>query len=231
MPKSIAILGEYSPDFEPHRCTDAALTHSARQLNIELASRWIATDTIDDKLFDEFDAIWIAPGSPYKNMEKTLKAIQHARENDVPCFGTCGGFQHIVIEYARNVLEFRNAQHAEYDRSASELFVTELACSLAGREMNIRLTPDSRIAAIYQQEIVQEQYYCNFGINPSYATRFADGPLRIVGTDTEGEIRILELPNHPFFIGTLFVPQSQSTTDQPHPLITAFVQATLATKT
>ena len=80
-------------------------------------------------------------------MERTLAAIRYAREQGVPCFGTCGGFQHMLIEYARNVLGFQDAQHAEYDPYASNLFITQLACSLAGRTMQLRFTPGSRVAA------------------------------------------------------------------------------------
>src|SRR5206468_6007076 len=79
----------------------------------------------------------------------TLAAIRAARERGVPCFGTCGGFQHMVLEYARTVLGFRDAQHAEYDPYASRLFVTALACSLAGRQMPLTLAAGLRVAAIY----------------------------------------------------------------------------------
>ena len=79
--------------------------------------------------------IWVAPGSPYRSLEKTVSAIRYARENGLPRFGTCGGCQHMIIEYARNILEYRNAQHAEHDPYASNLFIFVARCSLAGREM------------------------------------------------------------------------------------------------
>lgn len=92
--------------------------------------------------------MWVTPGSPYKNLEKTLWAIRFARENGIPCFGTCGGFQHMVLEYARNVLGYQDAQHAEYDPYASSLFISALACSLAGRTMELHFEPGSRVADI-----------------------------------------------------------------------------------
>ena len=157
-------------------------------------------------------------------MQKTLDAIQYARENHVPCFGTCGGFQHMILEYARSVLNFEDAQHAEYDPYASRLFISELECSLAGRAMQLTLDADSFVARVYGQETVEEEYYCNFGVNPVHASKFKDGPLNVVGSDNEGEIRVIELPNHPFFVGTLFVPQLRSTASRPHPLVTEFVR-------
>ena len=225
MIKAIALLGEYTPTFPPHVSTNAAIEHSKNLLNVEITADWVSTDDIDHKLFEQYSGLWIAPGSPYKSMEKTLWAIRYARENNIPCFGTCGGFQHMVIEYARNVLGFKDAQHAEYDPYASSLFISQLACSLAGREMQLEFVPGSRVAAIYGSLSATEQYYCNFGINPDYVDELKQGPMKISSSDAEGEIRIIEHPDHPFFIGTLFVPQARSTPEKPHPLVTAFLEA------
>lgn len=225
MRPSIAILGEYLPTFEPHICTDSAIAHVNTVLGLDVAAKWVSTGDIDLSLFERHSGIWIAPGSPYKNMAKTLTAIRHARENGVPCLGTCGGFQHMIIEYARNVLGFRDAQHAEYDPYASNLFISELACSLAGREMHLQLVPKSMVASIYGTTSAVEYYYCNFGVHPGRVPILRSGPLQIVGSDAEGEIRVVELPGHPFFVGTLYVPQARSTPSTPHPLISAFVRS------
>ena len=225
MRKSIALLGEYVPTFSPHASTDAAFEHSRNLLGVEIAANWVSTGEINPALFERYAGIWIAPGSPYKSMEKTLWAIRHARENKIPCFGTCGGFQHIIIEYAQNVLGFKDAQHAEYDPYPSKLFISQLACSLAGREMQLNFAPGSQVAAIYGSLSATEHYYCNFGVNPNYTDDLKQGPLRISGADIEGEVRVMEYPGHPFFIGTLFVPQSRSKPETPHPLVTAFLGA------
>ncbi|WP_235209181.1 hypothetical protein [Methylobacter sp. BBA5.1] len=92
MRKSIALLGEYTPTFPPHASTDAAIKHVRNFLAIDITAEWISTEDIDQSLFDRYSGIWVAPGSPYKNMEKTLWAIRYARENKIPCLGTCGGF-------------------------------------------------------------------------------------------------------------------------------------------
>lgn len=225
MNKAIALLGEYNPAFPPHAATTAAIQHSLKLLNVAISADWISTADIEPSLFARYSAIWVAPGSPYTSMEKTLWAIRYARENNIPCLGTCGGFQHIVLEYARNVLDVEDAQHAEYDPYASTLFISRLACSLAGREMQLNFVPRSRIAGIYGGLSATENYYCNFGVNPDYVHVLRRGPLNISGADLEGEARVIEHPGHPFFIGTLFVPQSRSTPKLPHPIITAFLQA------
>jgi len=227
---AIAILGEYAPAFAPHAATTAAIAHARARLGVAVDAEWMSTAAVDATLFERVDALWIAPGSPYKDLEQTLWAIREARERGVPCLGTCGGFQHMVLEYARHVLGFRDAQHAEYDPYASRLFVTQLACSLAGRAMRLAFAPGSQVAAIYGAPGATEAYYCDFGVNPEYAPLLATGPLRITGADAEGEARVIELPGHPFFIGTLFVPQARSTPERPHPLVTAFVAAAAATR-
>lgn len=219
----IGIIGEYDAGFAPHPATNAAIAHSSRSLSVDISYEWVSTQDLDDKFFEKYRGLWVAPGSPYKNMSKTLAAIRFARENGFPTLGTCGGFQHIIIEYARNVLGITKAQHAEYDPYASCLFISELACSLAGREMNLRLAKGSNVAGYYGATEVTEQYYCNFAVNPDYLDQIKGGPLQVVGSDKEGEVRVVELPGHPFFVGTLFVPQARSTSDRPHPLVSAFV--------
>lgn len=91
--------------------------------------------------------------------------------------------------------------------------------------MQLSFEADSRVAAIYGAMTATEQYYCNFGINPCYVDALKQGPMQITGADAEGDIRVIEWPGHPFFVGTLFVPQARSTPEQPHPLISAFLSA------
>jgi CTP synthase (UTP-ammonia lyase) len=227
---TIALIGEFDPSSTTHAATNAAIRHCAAALGTSLTSAWVATDELNDALFSRVAAIWIAPGSPYRDMIKALAAIRYAREHGVPCFGTCGGFQHMVIEYARNVLGVADAQHAEYAADADG-FITPLACSLVGRSMQLQLVPDSQVATYYGALSVTEQYYCQFGVNPARVASLKTGPLRVSGSDAEGEIRVIELPDHPFFIGTLFVPQTRSLPGKPHPLISAFVRAALAVRT
>jgi CTP synthase (UTP-ammonia lyase) len=188
----------------------------------------VSTADVDESLLARASGIWVTPGSPYRSLERTLAAIRYAREHDLPCLGTCGGFQHIILEYARNVLNYTDATHAEYDPYASRLFISELTCSLAGREMQLRFSGASRVAAWYGSTTAIEQYYCNFGVNPKYVSLLSSGNLKIVGCDAEGEVRVVEMPDHRFFVGTLYVPQMRSTPDAPHPLVTAFSRAILS---
>jgi CTP synthase (UTP-ammonia lyase) len=221
----IALIGEYTPSFEPHTLTNDALEHAASSLGISCETQWVSTADIQPDTADQYDGFWIAPGSPYKDMNRTLELIQRLRLRSIPCLGTCGGFQHMIIEYARNALGYRDAQHAEYDPYSSDLIISRLACSLVGREMRLTFSPDSATAACYGNTSATEQYYCNFGVNPDKVDFIGTGEFRVVGSDAEGDVRVMELPGHPFFVGTLYVPQAKSRPDSPHPLITAFLQA------
>jgi CTP synthase (UTP-ammonia lyase) len=103
--------------------------------------------------------------------------------------------------------------------------ITALACSLVGQQQAVRLLPQTRAAALYGVPAAVEDYYCNYGVNPDYLARLQAGGLRVSGVGDEGEVRIVELPGHPFFLATLFLPQARSTRAHPHPLLQGYAAA------
>ena len=226
---AIAVVGEFDAGYEPHSAISTAVA-DAQPLSahdvVEIV--WLDTETcngLTDSDLGDFDAFWIAPGSPYKSMDGALRVIRHARVNDAPLLGTCGGFQHVALEYARNALGFSDAQHAEYDPYASRLFIKELDCSLTGQSMLVNILSGSAAADAYGASATTERYYCDFGLNPDYLDDFQAGAMIVSGRDADGEPRILELPSLRFFVATLFVPQTRSTKERPHPLVVAFLNA------
>jgi CTP synthase (UTP-ammonia lyase) len=232
MRPDLVILGEYDPDSVTHRATDAAIRHSLVGLNAELTTSWISTETIKEADVVQAHGLWVAPGSPYKDLSQALQAIRLARENLIPCLGTCGGFQHMVLEFSRNVLGLADAMHAEYDPDASRLFISALSCPVVGEELRVRLQPHTSAHTLYRRDEVVERYYCTFGVNPEYSGTLAGRrDLVISGRDINGEIRIIEILDHPFFVGTLFVPQTISRESLPHPLVKGFIQAVLRHRT
>ncbi len=225
----IGLIGDFSPEVRAHRAIPRAVELAARGTPWDAEVRWLATPSLErdteQALSSGYDALWCVPGSPYASMDGALRAIRFARERAVPFLGTCGGFQHALIEYARDVLGLAEADHAESNPSAALPLIAPLACSLVGEQGSITLRPGSRIAAIYGRTETVEAYHCSFGLAPRYHALLADGALRITGVDANGEARVVEIAEHPFFIATLFQPELSAFADVAHPLIGAFLRA------
>jgi len=232
----IGIIGEFNPNNPTHLATNEALAHGFARHGIKPAIEWLPTNQTFD--LNQFDGFWCSPGSPYLSLDGALQMIHWARLERKPFIGTCAGFQHAVLEFARNALGINSGMHAEYDPDASNLIVTPLTCSLVGQRLAIQLKPGSRAASFYEATEIVESYYCNFGLNPKYREPLESAGLVISGwDDTEvsasadprtAEARVIELPDHPFFLATLYVPQTASTPERPHPLIAAFCESLLS---
>jgi CTP synthase (UTP-ammonia lyase) len=230
-PIRVGLIGDYNPDVPAHRAIPPALTLAARLNGVPVVEpAWLSTlalATEADQKLVRFAGLWCVPASPYASMEGALTAIRYARQNGVPFLGTCGGFQHALLEYARNVLGLTEADHAESNPASSLPLIARLACSLVEQEDRILLAEGSRIRHIYGRAEIKEPYRCSFGLNPRYEAALDDARLRFTGRDVGGEVRVFELVEHPFFIGTLFQPERSALRGDAHPLISAYVQALL----
>jgi len=225
---TIAVVGDYGAERPTHKATQQALEHAVQP---PLRFEWLASERAaetDDAELASYAGLLIAPGSPYRSMDGALKAIRVAREQGVPLLGTCGGFQHVAVEFARDVLGIEEADHEESNPGASELAVVRLPVSLADHEHEVFFAPGSRVAAIYEASAAVEPFFCSFGLNPEYQARVEEKGLAVSGTGAGGAARVFELPEHSFFIATLYVPQARYKADDPHPLVTAFVAAVSA---
>lgn len=220
----IGILADYNPSYETHIVTDKSLALAASKLGIQVDVEWLATRTLDKLDLNSFDGL-IAGTGVYEDRGLVLEALRIARENRIPTLATCGGFQFMIIEYARNVLGLKGVGHQEFDADTGAHIITPLECSLRGTEGGITIERDSVVGELYKTERTTERFYCAFGINPLYVEALRQSPLRVVGTDDQGLIRVTELPAHPFYVGTLFVPQAASLKDASHPLVEGLVQA------
>jgi CTP synthase (UTP-ammonia lyase) len=237
----IGILGDFNTEFRSHHATNDALQHAARKLKIEVQSEWIPTDSLlhadAEKKLETFDGLWGAPGSPYKSFDGMLNGIGFARRRDWPYLGTCGGFQYAFIEFARNVLNIRDADSAENNSGSKNIIIYPVACAvpdrkgaapkLSGVVPDSRLRPGSYLQTYYGkgEEVVREEFFCNFEINPEFEWSTMEAGFPVVARGPNGEIRAIESPTHRFFLATLFQPQLSSTEKKPHPIVLAFVQA------
>ena len=168
------------------------------------------------------------PGSPYRHAAGVLAAIEAARTTATPLLGTCGGFQHLLLEFARNVCGLDKVAHAEEEPDAPERLIVPLACSLLGEEDAIVVRPGTMAAAAMGEGPSVERFFCRFGLNASYRTALEEGGLDFSGQDRSGDPRLVELPGHPFFVASLFQPELSSSSTWVHPLIAAFARAARA---
>jgi len=226
---SLALVGERDPRIIAHRAIEAALPLVARSLGVAIDSRWLPTNTITDAtVLQGVHGVWCVPGSPYASVDGALLAIRHARTRGLPFLGTCGGFQHAVVEWARHVLGWADAEHAEIAPDAVRPVITLLACALVETRETVRLVAGTQLAHAYGGAQANEGYHCRYGLNPAFRAALLDGPLVATAFDATGEVRAIEHADHPFFVATLFQPERAALRDEVPPLVLAFARAALA---
>ena len=223
---NIGLIGDHDASVPAHRAIPLALQRAAANTGMTVGFEWLPTEQIDTVAqLARFDGLWCVPASPYRSMDGALLAIRHAREIGLPFLGTCGGFQHAIVEYARNVLGWADAEHAETAADSPRAVISALACALVETTGDVRLLPGSRIAAAYGSAAASEGYRCRYGLNPAFRDALVAGPLRATADDDTGEVRAVELDCHPFFVATLFQPERAALRGEPAPLVNAFVRA------
>jgi CTP synthase (UTP-ammonia lyase) len=231
-PIQIALVGDFSSSAVAHQAIPLALRLGSERVSVAVTPIWVHTTNLARDGIESlggYHGIWCVPASPYANMEAALGAIRLARESGRPFLGTCGGFQHALIEYARNVLGLSDVDHAESNPGAERPLVAPLACELVERAGALRLRAGSKLREVYGTDRAEEVYHCRYGLNPCFAADFERSPaVRVGATDPDGDIRAIELVDHPFFVATLFQPERSGLSGVAHPLITAFVAAVAA---
>lgn len=225
----IGLIGDRDDDVVAHHAIPLALGLAAAACGVDVDVAWIGTDAIGDAGdLSRLDGLWCVPGSPYRNMDGALAAIRFAREGALPFMSTCGGFQHAVVEYARNVLGWSDAEHAETSPGAARAVIVPLSCALVEVRDAVRLRAGSRIAAAYGVERIEEAYHCRYGLAADFRAAIGDRPLRITAVDDHDDVRALELDGHPFFVATLFQHERVALVGACPPLARAFVAAVAA---
>lgn len=227
-PTRIALVGDRSTAVRAHeRIPEIA----GRYDDVDL--HWLSTTDLAPAEATAFDGVWVVPGSPYADEDRVVETIRAARTGGTPLLGTCGGYQHMVLEFARNVVGIR-VRHAESpvagaadggDAPASTALITELACSLKGRSGQVDVVPGSRAATVLGERSF-ERFHCSFGLTAADAEPLMAAGLVVSGTSPEGEPRVVELQGDAFWLGTAFQPELADA--QPHAVIDAFVAAARA---
>jgi CTP synthase (UTP-ammonia lyase) len=224
----IALVGDFNAKVTAHQAIPLALQRAGADAGVDVRFTWFHTAQLGPRPQAALAAsagVWCVPASPYADTAAALAAIRFAREQPRAFLGTCGGFQHALLEYAQNALGLANAAHAELDANAVDPLIAPLACSLLEQTGSVSLVPGSRTATAYGASEVIEEYHCRYGLVPSHEGILQTGPLRIVARDKEGQVRAVEMSGHPFFVATLFQPERGALKEKTPPLVRAFVEA------
>lgn len=234
----ICLLGDFSEEVLAHQAINLSFARAEEsdKLAEKLTYEWVYTRDINsdyDELanqFSQYDAVWIVPASPYENTEGVLNVLRYIRTNSIPFLGTCGGYQHAIIEFARNVLLIEDADHVEVNPDAKSPLIVPLACKLVEKSETLLIQDGTFIKQLYEAEQTDEMYHCSFGFNESYAPLFSTSQMKFVVFNKDGIPRALELQAHPFFIGTSYQPERNALNGTLHPLVADFFRAALQNK-
>jgi CTP synthase (UTP-ammonia lyase) len=223
----VALLGDRNPEGVTHKALDALI----EQLPSSVVATWVPTDLEAARDLSNFDGVWVVPGTPYRNDDAVYSAIEWARTAGTPILGTCGGFQYMLVEFARNVAGIRGAGHAETDPDAEDAIVGALACSLIGEKREVRCVPGTKLGEICGLDPFTGFHWCNYGLRDDYVERLERAGLVVSAHASDAGVEAVELPGHPFYVATLFQPQMGALQGEVmHPLIAAFLQASAKTR-
>ena len=243
----IAMVGKYVDLTESYKSLTEALYHGgfANGCKVEIvyvdseAVERTSVDDVLDKLSSEggIDAFLIPGGFGERGSEGKISTIKYARENNIPFFGICLGLQMAVIEYARNVAGINDANSREFDKNSknavidlmdSQKEVTEKGGSMRLGAYPCALQKDSLVKKIYGRSEVSERHRHRFEVNNAYRDQLEAAGMSLSGQSPDKQlVEIVELPNHPWFIGVQFHPEFKSSPRKPHPLFSSFIEAAL----
>jgi CTP synthase len=241
----IALVGKYIQLSDAYLSVVEALRHAAIGANSEIKLRWVNAESIEQdgaaKHLSGVSGILVPGGFGIRGVDGKVEAIRYAREQGVPFLGLCLGMQCSVIEWGRNVAKLDQVHSAEFDQATpnpvinllpEQQDVVDLGGTMRLGVYPCRLTPDTKTAALYGQEVIYERHRHRYEFNNQYRPLFHENGYVVSGTSPNGRlVEIIELPNHPFFIACQFHPEFQSRPSTPHPLFLGFIQAAIAGQT
>ncbi len=235
----IGIVGKYVNLKDSYKSLHEALVHGGLKSNVRVELKYIDSEDIESQgpatLLAGLHAILVPGGFGDRGVEGKISAIRHARENKIPYFGICLGMQLAVIEYARNVCGLKGANSAEFLKDGPHSLIALMADQRnvkdKGGTMRLgaypcRIRPGTLAANVYGREEIQERHRHRFEVNNDYRDILAKAGLVLCGTSPDERlVEMVELPEHPYFIGCQFHPEFKSRPRAPHPLFSRFVQA------
>ncbi|HWC20465.1 MAG TPA: CTP synthase, partial [Terriglobales bacterium] len=241
---SIAIVGKYVEYEDSYKSLKEALVHGAVGQSLKLSVTWVEAEGLEakdpnDRSYEAqlqgYDGILVPGGFGKRGIAGMLNAIRYARENHVPYFGICLGMQTACIEFARNVCGLEDADSSEFDPSTPHRIIyklrelkgiDELGGTMRLGAWECRLEADSLAARAYGKTEISERHRHRYEFNREYEALLTGAGLRITGSTPDGTyVEIVEIPEHPYFLGCQFHPEFKSKPLEPHPLFREFIKA------
>jgi CTP synthase len=241
---NIGLVGKYVELKDSYKSISEAFVHAGASNDCKVNIEWIHSESIDSKnvkaKLGHLNGILVAPGFGQRGIEGKITAIKYARENNIPFFGICLGMQCAVIEFARNVLKFRGANSTEMDAETKYpvIHLLEEQRKVVNKGGTMRLgsyscniSPSTQAWSVYKQKQISERHRHRYEFNNVYLADFEKAGMVASGLNPSSKlVDIIELKNHPWFVGVQFHPEYKSTVVNPHPLFVGFVKAALNNK-
>lgn len=238
---TIGIVGKYVNLHESYKSLNEALFAAGVYNDTRVELKFIDSEEIEmhgiGSVFDKVDGILVPGGFGARGVEGKIRAVQYAREHDIPYFGICLGMQMAVVEFARNVCGMERANSTEFDPGSPypviDLMDTQRQITDKGGTMRLGsyecvLVPDTRCHQIYGQSVIHERHRHRYEVNPRFRDELQSKGLRAGGLSPDGNlVELVELVDHPWFIGCQFHPEFKSRPMEPHPLFTSYIAACL----
>jgi CTP synthase len=237
----IALVGKYVELHDSYKSILESLIHAGAVNEVKasvtcLHSEMLSPETMEEDL-KGFNGIIVAPGFGDRGIDGKIIAVQYARENKIPFFGICLGLQCAVIEFARNVLGYKDAhstemtnitKHPVIDLMEEQKGVTEKGGTMRLGGYTCELVDNSKVSQAYSKKVIRERHRHRYEFNNDFLEEFKKKGMLVAGINPESNlVEIMEQPDHPWFIGTQFHPEYRSTVLNPHPLFVSFVAAAI----
>ena len=236
---TIGLVGKYVELQDAYKSISEAIIHAGVTNSCKVKVNWINAEEINNKNVTDklagLKGVLVAPGFGDRGVEGKITAIKHIRENNIPFLGICLGMQSAVIEYARNVLGYKDANSVEANKKTSfpviDLMKDQKSVTKKGGTMRLgayecQLTKGSKSYNSYQNTEISERHRHRFEFNNKYKSEFEKSGMIFSGLNPKNNlVEIVEIPAHPWFVGVQFHPEYKSTVENPHPLFVSFIKA------
>ena len=243
-PKSqveVALIGKYIELQDSYKSITEAFIHAGSSNETKVKVRWVHSESLTVSNFEEklkgVNGILVAPGFGDRGIDGKIKAVQYARENNIPFFGICLGMQMAVIEFSKNVIGLedafstemkKNCKHPVINLMESQEKVTEKGGTMRLGAWDCNLIKESKAFHAYQSENISERHRHRYEFNNTYLEQIEAAGMKATGFNPKtGLVEVVEIPAHPWFVGVQYHPEYKSTVLKPHPLFVDFIKAAL----